>query len=492
MRTVDLLVVAGYLLCMVAVGRYFARRQRDSEDFFLGGRRMPAWAVAISVFASLASTVGYLGDPGEIIRHGIGMFVRFGALPFYLAVTLWVIVPFFRRAGVTTVFEILEQRFGRSTRLLGVGIWCYMQLAFLGLVLLLASRVIARMTGVGEIYVILAIGAASVLYTSAGGLKSVIWTDVIQFVFLFLGVLVTLVVIAAETGTGPRTWWLAVSGTTHPLPPLVSTDLATRHTILGALIFGFVVNLSYNCSEQVVVQRYAATPRPVLMMLANYGAGVLFTLLQIAVGAALLVYYTRFPEALPQGVTDVTQAEFADDAFPDFIQYHLPVGLSGLVIAALLGAAQSTMDSGVNSIAAVMSHDVLPAFGYQRAAGDLQLARWTTRGAGLGVLLMAILAGQLSDANNIIDIAQKVVHLGLGPMGGLLLVTILGLRGSALAANTALLLGLAAALVGAFGDQLLGRPLLSPLLIIPVSWLVTLVAAPLLVLLSGGRTVSRG
>ena len=105
---------------------------------------------------------------------------------------------------------------------------------------------------------------------------------------------------------------------------------------------------------------------------------------------------------------------------------------------------------------------------------------------------MAILAGQLSNANNIIDIAQKVVHLGLGPMGGLLLVTILGLRGSALAANTALLLGLAAALAGAIGDLVLGRPLLSPLLIIPVSWLVTLSAAPLLVLLSGGRSASRG
>ena len=492
MTTVDLLVVVGYLLCMIAVGRYFARRQRDSEDFFLGGRRMPPLAVAISVFASLASTVGYLGDPGEIIRHGIGMFVRFGALPFYLLFTLWVIVPFFRRAGVTTAFEILGNRFGPSTRLLGVGIWCYMQLAFLGLVLLLASRVISQMTGVAELYVILAIGAASVLYTSAGGLQSVIWTDVIQFVFLFLGVLVTLWVIATETGTGPLQWWRAVAGQTHQLPPLFSSDLATRHTVLGALLFGFVVNLSYNCSEQVVVQRYAATPRPGLMMLANYGAGVLFTLLQIAVGAALLVYYTRFPEALPQGVTAVTQAEFADDAFPDFIQYHLPVGLGGLVIAALLGAAQSTMDSGVNSIAAVMSHDVLPAVGYRSSAGDLKMARWITRGAGVGVLLMAILAGRLSDSNNIVDIAQKVVHLGLGPMGALMLVAILGRRGTAATANMSLLLGIGAALLGAFGDQLFGRPLLSPLLIIPVSWLVTLLAAPLLALLSGWLVPDRG
>lgn len=486
MSIVDWIVVFTYLGCVMAVGRYFARRQHNSQDFFVGGRRMPWLAVALSVVASLASTVGYLGDPGEVIQHGIGFLIRLAAIPLALWFTIAFIVPYFQKAECTTAFELLGQRFGRRMQLFGVVVWAYMQVAFLGLVLLLASRLIAQIIDIPNVWVILVIGTASLLYTSAGGIQSVIWTDVVQFVILASGAVVTLVVVAIETQTGPGVWWAEVSGATHELPPIFSWDFTERHTWVGAIFFGFVVNICYNASDQVVVQRYFATPRARLMMVASYVAGAAFTILTLAVGAALLSYYQTVPNALPSGVEEVMSEEFADKAFPHFIATALPMGLTGLVIAALLGAAQSTLDSGVNSLAAVLLNDVL-APAKRTAEENLQTARRMTRYVGAGVIAMAMLVDNLPGTNNIVDTAQKVVHLGLGPLGGLFLVAMFFPTASRTAAHAALWSGLVAAVFFAFARQLSGREVLSPLLIIPVSWLVTLVAAAAITFVSPDR-----
>ena len=501
MSNLDWIIVVLYLGAIIAVGRYFARRQRNMDDYFRGSGNLPWLAVALSVVASLASTVGYLGTPGEVIQNGIGILIGQLAIPAAILVIVFIIVPFYKRANVTTAFELLGARYGSSTRMLSVIIWAYMQIAFLGLVMLLASRLIADMTGIPVLAVILVIGLASVLYTSAGGMQSVVWTDVFQFVILFLGAVVAIGVIAARTDTGPGDWWREMAGQTHDLPPWFSRDLATRHTVLGTLFAGFVINIAYASSEQVVVQRYGATRRAVTMMLANYGVAVIFTLLQIALGAALVVFYLKVPDALPADVGSATDANFADQAFPHFIVHHLPIGLTGMVIAALLGAAQSTVDSGVNSMSAVISTDVIPFIKnnefirwLDRIVGvseiitkylsgwkdnELQSARGSARTVGVGVVIMAIVAENLPGANNIVDIAQKVVHLGLGPLGALFLVTMIVRYVGTAAANISVVGGFSAAVFFAFAKND-GDNIISPILIIPMSWLVTAVLALLL------------
>ncbi|MCH2128020.1 MAG: hypothetical protein MK179_02695 [Pirellulaceae bacterium] len=486
----DWCVVALYLVGIAAMGRYFARRQRDTQDFFLGGRQLPWMAVALSVMASLASTVGYLGDPGEIIQYGVGMLWRQVGLPFGAAMTILVIVPYFQRARVTTAFEILRQRFGTRMELIGVCVWAYMQVAFLGLVLLLASRLISQMTGVHNVLVISVIGLASLLYTSAGGMRSVVWTDVIQFCILASGAVVTLAVIAYKTGSGFPTWWHEVSGATHELPPWYSTDLTVRHTVLGAVLFRLVVDFSYNTSEQVVVQRYFATRRAKLMMLANYCAGAVFNLVIIFVGASLLFFYNSVEGALPAGVAEVTDPDFADRAFPYFIANHLPIGLTGLVIAALLGAAQSTIDSGLNSLTAVISRDIVPRFRKRKQeAEELRFARVMTRVIGTAVILMAIVTDNIPGSNNIVDLAQKVVHLGLGPMGAVFLAAMFLPYVGQRAVLIALFAGMLWALFYAFewfgmdvlivGEKMWWTSI-SPLLLLPGSFFVTAVTAAVL------------
>lgn len=486
-HAVDWVVVGVYLVGIATLGRYFARRQRNTQDFFLGGRQIPWMAVALSVMASLASTVGYLGDPGEVIQHGVGILWRQVGLPFGAMVTIFVIVPYFQRAKVTTAFELLRTRFGRKTERLGVAIWAYMQVAFLGLVLLLASRLIAQMTGLHNWLVIAVIGAASLLYTSAGGMRSVVWTDVIQFCILASGAVVTLAVVGWKTGTGFPSWWHEVSAGTHELPPLFSWDLTVRHTVVGAILFRLVIDFSYNTSEQVVVQRYFATPRARLMMLANYVVGACFTLLITFVGAALLVYYHNVEGALPEEVADVTDPDFADRAFPYFIANHLPIGLTGLVIAALLGAAQSTIDSGLNSLTAVVSRNIVPVNRREKSEqSELKFARRVTRSIGVGVIMMAILADSIPGTNNIVDIAQKLVHLGLGPMGAVFFVAMFLPYVGERAINGSLVLGVLWALLYAcdwfsmdiyLTGEKAGWTSISPLLLVPGSFLVTIVFA---------------
>ncbi|MEX2309195.1 MAG: hypothetical protein WD738_16465 [Pirellulales bacterium] len=481
MTLIDWLVIIAYLAAVVSIGRYFARRQRDTQDFFLGGGRMPWFAVALSVVASLASPVGYLGDPGEIIQHGIGYLMRLAAIPFAILLTVLWIVPLFRRANVATSFQLLRNRFGRRTELLGVCVWAYMQFAFLGLVLLLASRLIGQMVGVPTFSIIVVIGIASIFYTSAGGLQSVVWTDVFQFCLLATGAVVTLGVVVAQTGLGPTAWWHEVAGKTHELPPLISWDLSERHTLIGDISFGLIVNLCYNASDQVIVQRYFATRRARTMMIANYAAGAAYSVLTIAVGAALLTYYQANPVLLPSGVHAVTSPEFADKAFPYFIANSFPAGLTGLIIAGLLGAAKSTLESGVNSLASVFSNDLwLAREGGDAAKTELSRARWATRVVGVGIVTMALIADNLPGSNNIIDIAQKFVHLGLGPMGALFMVAMSLQYVKPTAAVLSLLLGLGSAIFFASSEYFIGYRVISPLLIIPVCWLITLVGAAVL------------
>jgi SSS family solute:Na+ symporter len=325
---------------------------------------------------------------------------------------------------------------------------------------------------------ILIIGLASVFYTSAGGLQSVVWTDALQFMLMATGAVATLVVVAFQTGIGPVEWWYEIARQNHDSLPLVSWDVTHRHTWLGTIFFGLIVNLCYNASDQVIVQRYFATRQARTMMIANYVAGVTLSLLLAAVGATLVVYYQVFPSQLPAGIPDVTSPNFADKAFPHFIVTGLPVGLTGLVIAALLGAAQSTLDSGVNSLAAVFSKNLRPTCkDHDSVTAELSRARWATRVIGGGIILMAIIADNLPGANNIIDVAQKFVHLGLGPMGALFMVAMSLKCVNTSAAVLSLLIGIASAIFFAFSDSLIGRPLISPILIIPSSWLITLFVA---------------
>lgn len=518
LQPVDYAIMLGYMLCMLAMGWYLSRKQVNIEDFFVGGRSMPWIATGMSMIATLMSTLSYLGSPGEMIKHGVAQFIAILALPFVFIVvwTLW--VPFFMRLRLTSAYEYLEMRFGPKARLLGAVLYLYMRFLWMGAVIYSASIAIAHITqdtAPGAIaaltggaiqfnpsswfyFVLISTGVVSTTYTVLGGISAVIWTDVVQMIVLFLGAIVTLIVVAAQTGTGPLVWWKEVTTISHEFPPLASWDLSQRNTILWTLLGVFFWQICTHASDQVALQRYFSNvdvrAARKTAMVGIFLDITMQTLLGM-VGAALLVYYMHNPDRLPAGVDGPMSAGFSDRIFPHFINYGLPVGISGFVVAAICAVAQSSIDSGINATSSVIMIDLVRKYrrNQRSEAQDLKLAKILTVLIGVVVTLMGVLLSLAPKDMNLIDLQLKSFNCVLGPLGamfmaGMLLrhvgqtpVLIAGITG----AVCGLMFGFMDLLFTPLVQSLTGSATLvvrcpSPFLVIPLSWLVTFMLSALL------------
>jgi solute:Na+ symporter, SSS family len=518
LQPVDYAIMVGYMCCMLAMGWYLSRKQVNIEDFFVGGRTMPWLATGMSMIATLMSTLSYLGSPGEMIKHGVAQFVAILALPFVFIVvwTLW--VPFFMRLRLTSAYEYLEMRFGPKARLLGAVLYLYMRFLWMGAIIYSASIAVAHITqdtAPGAIasltggairfdaqswfyFVLISTGVVSTAYTVLGGISAVIWTDVVQMFFLFLGAVVTLIVVAAKTGTGPLVWWQEVTSISHEFPPLASWDLSQRNTILWSLLGVFFWQICTHASDQVALQRYFSNvdvrAARKTAMVGIFLDITMQTLLGM-VGAALLVYYMRNPDRLPAGVDSPMTTGFSDRIFPHFINYGLPVGISGFVVAAIFAVAQSSIDSGINATSSVIMIDLVRKYRRNQSseAQDLKLAKILTVCIGVVVTLMGVALSLAPKDLNLIDLQLKSFNCVLGPLGamfmaGMLLrhvgqtpVVIAGITG----AVCGLMFGFMDVLFTPLVQSLTGSETLvvrcpSPFLVIPLSWLVTFMLSALL------------
>lgn len=517
-QPVDYAIVFFYMVSMLSIGWALSRKQVSLEDFFVGGHSMPWMATGLSMIATLMSTLSYLGSPGEMIKHGVAQFAGILALPFVFIVvwTLW--VPFFMRLNLTSAYEYLEMRFGAKARMLGVVLYLYLRFLWMGAIIYSASlalslitqdtapAAIAYLTG-GVINfntsswfyaVLISTGVVSTFYTVMGGIAAVIWTDVIQMIVLLLGAVATLIVVAVETGTGPLVWWNEVTSISHTIPPLASWNLSERNTIVWALCGTFFWHVCTHASDQVALQRYFSNPNVRAARktaLVGIGMDITMQVLLGMVGAALLVYYVRRPGELPPGVTDPLDPSFTDKIFPQFINHGLPVGVSGLVIAAIFAVAQSSIDSGINATTSVIMVDLVKKYSKspRTEKGDLKTAKILTFIIGAVVTAMGLLLSFTPEDYNLIDLQLKSFNCVLGPLGGIFMAGILLRHVGQTPVVIAGIVGAVSGLLFGFMDVLF-TPLLqllssgkalevscpSPFLVIPLSWLVTFVLAALL------------
>ena len=518
LQPVDYAIVLVYTVCMLGIGWALSRKQVSLEDFFVGGHSMPWMATGLSMIATLMSTLSYLGSPGEMIKHGVAQFAGILALPFVFIVvwTLW--VPFFMRLNLTSAYEYLEMRFGPKARMLGVVLYLYLRFLWMGAIIYSASMALSLITQdtapAAIVYltgglinfnanswfyaVLISTGVVSTFYTILGGISAVIWTDVIQMVVLLLGAVATLIVVAVETGTGPIVWWTEVTSISHSIPPVASWNMAERNTIVWALCGTFFWHVCTHASDQVALQRYFSNPNVKAARktaLVGIGMDITMQILLGMVGAALLVYYVRHPGELPLGVTDPLDPSFTDKIFPRFINHGLPVGVSGLVIAAIFAVAQSSIDSGINATTSVIMVDLVKKYGKKTRTEkrDLRIAKILTFVIGAVVTVMGLMLSFAPEDYNLLDLQLKSFNCVLGPLGamfmaGILLrhvgqtpVVIAGIVGSI----CGLLFGFMDVMFPPLLELLTGRETLavscpSPFLVIPLSWLVTFTLAALL------------
>ena len=441
LHAVDLIVVFLYMTGILLAGWYFSRNQKETQQFFVGGRSMPWMAVGLSIIATMLSTLTYLAAPGELIQHGPALALGWLSIPITFVIVNWLWIPFFMKLKVTSVYEYLEPRFGLATRWVAVALFVFvLRLLWMAMIVLTASIAVAHITGPiaqqslpwhpginqWTVTVLLSVGLLATVYTMLGGIKAVIWTDVAQFVALVAGIIFTLIFVTIETSTGPVQWWQNLvenSNSGKGFPAWFSFDPTERNVILFTVLN---TTFWYTCTfvaDQVAVQRYLTTSSVKAARLGNVvnfiGDFVVMTLLALC-GMALLTFYLDPAQQteIVAGITDPRHPDVADDVFPHFIAYGLPVGISGLVIAALFAVAMSSLDSGINSVAAVFTVDIA-----RRRNPDmtepaaLRLARKLSLIVGVTCTATAYVMYLLPSDYNIIGVAARTFNLALGPLG---------------------------------------------------------------------------
>ncbi len=430
MAWLDYLMVFGYLLITAGIVWYTSRHQKDADDFFLGGRRLPWFAVGLSIMATLLSTISYLGIPGEMIKHGVAILWMYLAFPLAMFIVIPFFIPFFMRLKMTSAYEYLEHRFDYRVRLMASVMFFCLRLGWIAMVMFAGSTAIASMAEIDLFTVITVMGIAATIYTCLGGLTAVVWTDVLQAVMLLGGAAVIVVYVWATTGAGPSDWWQVVSNSegfkAHTSPPLFSLNPSVRMSIGWVVINGFFWQICTHASDQVVLQRYFSTTSLasarnsyIVNMLSALSVGILLGF----AGFALLFFYLQHPTYL---ANDLKPTDNGDKIMPYFYAHQLPIGCGGLVLANFLCDAMQTLVSGVNSITAVASNDLVQRIdGKPRTEREqLKLARILTLVLGTLATLFAVLIAVLSrnSGQNIVDLMPRAFNMFLGPLASLFLI----------------------------------------------------------------------
>jgi SSS family solute:Na+ symporter len=467
LEPLDFAAVVFYLLLTFGIALWFGRLQKDTEDFFVGGRRMPWLAVGLSIIATLFSTLTYLGMPGEMIKQGIGLFLGYLAVPFSFLVIALLWMPFFMRLRLTSAYEYLERRFSYPVRLLGATLFVLLRLGWMSMVVYAASMALSMVVGDltwlrgPDLYWwIVVIGLVAAVYTAIGGIQAVIWVDVLQCILLLAGVLLTIGYVVAVDGTGPMQWWqiASESSSRHTAPVFFTTDLTTRNVIVFILINVFFWNICTHGSDQVVLQRYFSTSslgaaRRSLMTSVSVDL-TMACLLSLA-GLALLAFYLRHASLLPEGKTAIGMA---DKLFPHFLGHQLPAGCAGLIMSAFLCDAIQTLESGVNAITAVVTKDLLSRqLGPEEAAsGQLTAARRLTLLITLIVTSAAFMVAYLQRTYelSLVDMMPKFFNMFVGPLAAMFFIGMFLPRATTRSVLPAVACGIAVSLVWSWWEAI--------------------------------------
>lgn len=409
---VDWIIIVLYAAMTIGLGWYFGRRQTSTREYFTGSGKMNPALIGVSLFASLLSTITYMSIPGEMQGKGPVYLVNYLAYPIIFLIVGFVLLPVYMRQRVTSAYELLEARLGLSVRLLGASLFLVMRLVWMSLLCYLTAKAMATMIGVDESWIgtiVMVTGAVSVTYATLGGLRAVVITDLIQTLLLYGGSLLVIGVISWQMGGFG--WFPYEWNANWDSQPIFSLDPSVRVTVVGSILSVVIWFVCTSGGDQVSVQRFMSTEdaraaRRAIAMQLTVSAIVGMTL--GLTGFALLGYFQANPELLP---LDMQHRDQADKIFPYFIAHHLPPVVSGLVMAGLFAAAMSSIDSGVNSITAVITSDFIDRFRQQPISErhHVFVARSIALSVGLVVVYASAYVGLVP--GNITAVTNKTVNL---------------------------------------------------------------------------------
>ena len=413
----DWAIIVLYALATLGLGYFFSRRQSSVREYFTGSGRMPPSLIGISLFATLLSTISYLSIPGEAIGKGPVFMLNYLTLPIAILVVGFILIPRYMRTRVTSAYELLEERLGLGIRLLGATLFILLRLVWMALLIYLAAKAMAVMFGLDDSWIpwiTLVTGLVAITYTSLGGLRAVVITDLVQCTLMLGGALIVIGMVSYHFSGFE---WVPTQWQDHwDEQPLFSFDPSVRVTIIGSMLTGLLWTIATAGGDQTVVQRFMATEDARAARrsyVTQQVVGVVIGCSLWLAGLALLGFFQSQANLLPPGINI---EENADKVFPHFIAFHLPPGISGLVVAAMFAAAMSSLDSGVNSITAVVTTDFLDRLGVKYADERQHTRRAQLLAFAIGAIVVVTSSLMEHIPGNITAVTNKTSNLFTTPI----------------------------------------------------------------------------
>jgi SSS family transporter len=429
-------IVVVYLVSLAAVGVYFSRRQRNLDEFFRARQSMAWLPVGLSLMAALDSAIDYLMQPSATIRYGLVLLIGVTSWMFLYPWVARVTLPFFRRLNVYTTYEYLEARFDVRVRTLAAGIFIIWRLGWMATAIYVPCLAISAATGgrVPLVPMVAALGALVTMYTALGGIHAVIWNDVMQFCVRFFGLaaVVWIATRSVDGGVGAILHIAAAAGKTSVVAPIATADGGIwAHvvaffqqplnvvSIMCALMVG---RMAYYVGDQIMVQRLQTT-RSVedarRAFIVNAAGDTIWMFALSFVGLALFAYFQ----------VHVLPPDFATDRIlPYFMSLTFPPGAVGLVIASIMAASLSSVDSAINACTSVVIID----FYYRLFGGTsdddrrkVLISRVATVAFGFAGTILAM---NVSRIGSLLEIANKLINAFSGPLFGIYLLAMFSRR----------------------------------------------------------------
>lgn len=422
MHYLDIAVIALYLLVVLSFGFIFGRHQ-SRKEFFVAGGSMGWLPVGLSVMATLFSSNSFVFYPSAAFGDSLRIGLSLVAFALMTPVVIWVFIPVYSRLKVETAYQYLELRFHVSVRTLASGLFVLLRIGWMASATYAASVVVASVTGFSQTAVIIGLGVVSISYTMLGGLRAVMWTDVLQFFVFAITIMVTLGLILQLTGNGPsaiiHTYFEGREGLTVDFSPSLTLTYGSWAILIGVFLEG----LSAFGVDQVAVQRYISSRSEresqwgAVLNLAGMWI-VIPGLLMIGIG--LYSYFTQHPAELGDGTLSeilASDPKVADRAMPDFVRLHFPPGLAGLFLAALMAAIMSSIDSGVHSVTTALVVDfrdrLFPGFRPKDERNEVRWIRVLVVIIGVIAITLACFVGSMGD---VFSVSKKLTAAFGGPL----------------------------------------------------------------------------
>ncbi|MDB5193474.1 MAG: sodium solute transporter superfamily [Segetibacter sp.] len=421
LHIIDYIIIVILLLVTLSFGFRFAKKQKSTENYFIAKNRVPAWALGMSLLATLISSVTFLGYPGTGFSSNWILLVQGLMVPIVLVGVIWFIVPLYRRVIRLSTYEYFEKRFGTFARYYSSLAFVLRQFAGMGTVFFLLALALTSMTGANTFVIISIVGLVIIVVNLLGGIEAVIWLDVFQGFMLFASGIICFAVLLFSVDGGPAAVFnIAAENGRAGFGPY---DLDfTKLTFIVMAINGAFYAIQKYGTDQTVVQRYLTARTDKAAIKASL-MGILLTVpvwtLFMFIGTALFVYYRQQP--LPQGMR-------ADAVFPYFIMTKLPTGIIGFILAAMISAAICSLSADLNSLAAVGVEDYYKKFRPNKTDKQYLFAsKWLVVISGL----ISIIIGGLylrAGSEGVLGIVFTLYAIFSGGIVGIFLLGLLSAR----------------------------------------------------------------